>query len=296
MNKDLKLKRRDLIILLYAAGIVLAALVYFLYFQPKLQENEAAATENFSLLTQYQNLATLNAKQEEYKSKIETDKLEIEQMTQNFPADIKAEDEILYARKLETDLGIAVSDVGVTDPILIYSLASGSPTEDGTASANTASTTSAASSADTTESDAAAAATDSATTVNGTLGGNAASQAASALQNAAGTGASSEDTGVLYSTPVSMTFTSTYDQFKDLLDTVPKNEEKQSIESVSATYDTTTGNLMGTIVINKFLMTGTNQVYTPPDDTAVPKGTQNIFGTVTAPAEQTAQAAESTGS
>lgn len=296
MNKDLKLKRRDLIILLYVAGIVLAALVYFLYFQPKLQENEAAATENFSLLTQYQNLATLSAKQEEYKSKIETDKLEIEQMTQNFPADIKAEDEILYARKLETDLGIAVSDVGVTDPILIYSLASGSPTEDGTASANTASTTSTASSADTTESDAAAAATDSATTVNGTLGGNAASQAASALQNAAGTGASSEDTGVLYSTPVSMTFTSTYDQFKDLLDTVPKNEEKQSIESVSATYDTTTGNLMGTIVINKFLMTGTNQVYTTPDDTAVPKGTQNIFGTVTAPAEQTAQAAESTGS
>ncbi len=271
-------KKRDLVILVYLAGIVVAALMYFLYFSPRLAANETQAAENASLQAQYTTLSGLKAKQAEYQAKIKTDNDEITKMQEEFPGDIKAEDEILYARQLETTFGVTIPTVGVSDPVMVYSLADGSGEQDtAAAAANTDSTT-----ADTTEKDAAAAATDSATTVTGSAD-KAASAAASSLENAVTT-AGSQDTGILYSTPLAMTFTSTYDGLKNILEAIPVNQNKQSIESVSAAFDTTTGNISGTITLNKFYLIGANRTYIEPNITGVPTGTDNIFGTVT-PAE-----------
>lgn len=294
---DLKIKRRDIIILLYLAGIVAAALVYFLYFSPKMEENASAQETLTQLEMQYNSTSALKAKQTDYETKTASDKTAISQMIQEFPADVKSEDEILYARKLETDNGLTVSSVGITDPIMVYSLADGAPGEnDGTTAASTTSSASTTTSTDTTESDISAAATGTGETVNGTLGGDAASQAASALQNATGTGASAEDTGILYKTQLNMTFTSTYEGFKSMLNSIPTDTAKQSISNVTASFDTTTGNLMGTIVIDKFYMTGTTQGYVPPSINDVSVGTDNVFGTVTPAADSAAEeaAAEST--
>ena len=81
-----------------------------------------------------------------------------------------------------------------------------------------------------------------------------------------------------------------------MLNSIPTDTAKQSISNVTASFDTTTGNLMGTIVIDKFYMTGTTQGYVPPSINDVSVGTDNVFGTVTPAADSAAEeaAAEST--
>ena len=53
-----------------------------------------------------------------------------------------------------------------------------------------------------------------------------------------------------------------------------------TLDNVNASYDTSTGNLTGTIIVNMFSMTGTDNSYSEPDAGAVAYGTDNIFGTI----------------
>ena len=64
-----------------------------------------------------------------------------------------------------------------------------------------------------------------------------------------------------------------------------------TLDNVNASYDTSTGNLTGTIIVNIFSMSGTERTYTEPDAGSVAYGTDNIFGTVeqNAPAEASDQ-------
>ena len=53
-----------------------------------------------------------------------------------------------------------------------------------------------------------------------------------------------------------------------------------TLDNVNASYDTSTGNLTGTIIVNMFSMTGTDNSYSEPDAGDVAYGTDNIFGTI----------------
>lgn len=291
MTMNLKMPKKDLIILIYIAGIVVAVLVYFLYFSPRLAANDETSSEIMTLQSQYSELSALKAKQSDFNTKIASDNSAVDEMVKEFPANIQAEDQIIYTKKLESDYGVSISSVGLSEPTAVYSLATGTGTNE-TTGTNTQQTTETTASTST-ESDAAAAATESGTTVTGTLGGDTATQAASSAANAVSSASGTKDTGVLYSTTLNITFTSDYDGFKKILDAAANNSAKQSIQSATATFDSTTGNLMGTLVINQFFMTGTNQTYSTPDLSGVPSGTTNIFGTVT-PVTTDDQTAEAT--
>lgn len=82
-----------------------------------------------------------------------------------------------------------------------------------------------------------------------------------------------------YHSTLSITFRATYQALKDSIDIINSNPEKMNIASISASYDTETGNLSGTLVINQYAMIGTGKTYEPPVIDGVNIGTDSIFGT-----------------
>ena len=91
-----------------------------------------------------------------------------------------------------------------------------------------------------------------------------------------------------------MQFNGTYAGLKEAVTYLAQQNGRMTLDNVNASYDTSTGNLTGTIIVNMFSMTGTDNSYSEPDAGDVAYGTDNIFGTIeqAAPAEATEQNAD----
>ena len=81
----------------------------------------------------------------------------------------------------------------------------------------------------------------------------------------------------LYRAPVTYEFKSTYDGLKGMADYVFAQNDKKSIEALSAAYDDATGNLTGTLDMNMFYMVGTGKDHVPATIPSVPTGVSNVF-------------------
>lgn len=81
-------------------------------------------------------------------------------------------------------------------------------------------------------------------------------------------------------TPYELTVSGTYKQIKKALDWISKNNEHMSTTNISLTYDSSTGKLSGTIMVNYFAMNGNGVPYEEPDISGILIGSKNIFGTV----------------
>ena len=81
----------------------------------------------------------------------------------------------------------------------------------------------------------------------------------------------------LYKAPVNYGFKSTYDGLKGMVDYVFAQNDKKSVETVSAAYNTETGNLEGSLVMNMYYMVGTGKDHTPATIPSVPTGVSNVF-------------------
>ncbi|MBR6148832.1 MAG: hypothetical protein IKQ44_10855 [Lachnospiraceae bacterium] len=92
---------------------------------------------------------------------------------------------------------------------------------------------------------------------------------------------SSEEEGAtqlhLYKAPVNYGFKSTYDGLKGMADYVFAQNDKKSIETLSAAYNTETGNLEGSLSMNMYYMVGTGKDHTPATIPSVPTGVSNVF-------------------
>ena len=81
----------------------------------------------------------------------------------------------------------------------------------------------------------------------------------------------------LYKAPVNYGFKSTYDGLKGMVDYVFAQNDKKSVETVSAAYNNETGNLEGSLVMNMYYMVGTGKDHTPATIPSVPTGVSNVF-------------------
>ena len=82
---------------------------------------------------------------------------------------------------------------------------------------------------------------------------------------------------VLYRTQDTMQFTGTYASLKDMVDYLADQTGRMTLDNVNASFDSSTGNLSGSITVNLFFMAGTGQTYTEPDAGSVAYGTDNNF-------------------
>ena len=274
----MKVSMRDKKILLMFIGILVFFVGWYFGYRPQMEKADQIEDLNGALEEQLQDLLELAANKDFYVSETASIKDKISEYISEFPADVRPEDGIVLANKMENELGFKITNVGVGEKEFVASL-DGSSEED------------LAQSQDQTMSEQANAQTqEQIDNIEGTD-----SQAEEALQNASDAAAADQSSDsqvpVLYRTQVTLQFNGTYAELKKAVLYVADQSGRMTLDNVNASYDTSTGNLTGTIIVNIFSMSGTERTYTEPDAGSVAYGTDNIFGTVeqNAPAEASDQ-------
>lgn len=274
----MKVSMRDKKILLMFIGILVFFVGWYFGYRPQMEKADQIEDLNGALEEQLQDLLELAENKDFYVSETASIKDKISEYISEFPADVRPEDGIVLANKMENELGFQITNVGVGEKEFVASIDGSSEEE-------------LAQSQDQTMSEQANAQTQE--QINNIEGTD--SQAEADLQNASDAAAADQSSDsqvpVLYRTQVTLQFNGTYAGLKKAVLYVADQSGRMTLDNVNASYDTSTGNLTGTIIVNIFSMTGTDRTYTEPDAGSVAYGTANIFGTVeqNAPAEASDQ-------
>ena len=245
---------------------------------------EAANIEaaNKPLEERLSNLLELAGNRDFYISETENAQNKINEYVSKFPSDVKEENGIVLAQNIENSLGMQISNVGIATKEFVASI-DGS-TEEEIAEQN-----------ETMSEQANSQTREQIDEIEGTD-----SKAAEELQNAADIAAaladSTSQTPVLYRTQDTLEFTGTYANLKDVVAYLAEQTGRLTVDNMNASYDTSTGYLTGSIVVNMFSMTGTGNIYTEPDAGQVVYGTSNLFGTLEKAAANAAQTSEENSS
>ena len=264
---DMNISMRDKKILLMFLGVGVFATGYFFGYRPQMEEAQSIQASNESLQERLDELLKLAENKDYYLEETESLNAKVDEYTSAFPADIRPEDGIVLSMNMENSLDMQISNVGLGTREFVAAL-DGS-TEDPLANMP-----------DQTLSEQANAQTQSQIDeIEGTdVQGDKERQAASDAEVA-----SLSDTltsPVLYRIQDSMQFTGTYASLKDMVDYLADQAGRMTLDNVNASFDSSTGNLSGSITVNLFAMAGTGKTYTEPDAGSVAYGTSNIFGTI----------------
>lgn len=264
---DMNISMRDKKILLMFLGVGIFAAGYFFGYRPQMEEAESIQASNAPLQERLNDLLKLAENKDFYLEETDSINAKIDEYTSAFPADIRSEDGIVLSMNMEDSLDMQISNVGLGTREFIAAL-DGS-TEDPLIDMP-----------DQTLSEQANAQTQEqideieGTDVQGDKERQAASDEEVANLNETLT------TPVLYRTQDSMQFTGTYASLKDMVDYLAEQSGRMTLDNVNASFDSSTGNLTGSITVNLFSMAGTGKTYTEPDAGSVAYGTDNIFGTI----------------
>ena len=264
---DMNISMRDKKILLMFLGVGIFAAGYFFGYRPQMEEAESIQASNASLQERLNDLIKLAENKDFYLEETDSINAKIDEYTSAFPADIRSEDGIVLSMNMENSLDMQISNVGLGTREFIAAL-DGS-TEDPLLNMP-----------DETLSEQANAQTQEqldeieGADVQGDKERQNASDEEVANLNQTFT------TPVLYRTQDSMQFTGTYASLKDMVDYLADQSGRMTLDNVNASFDSSTGNLTGSITVNLFSMAGTGKTYTEPDAGSVAYGTDNIFGTI----------------
>lgn len=279
----MNISMRDKKLLLMFSGVAVFGLGWFFGYRPQMEEAANIEAANKPLEERLSNLLELAGNRDFYISETESAQNKINEYVAKFPSDVKEENGIVLAQNIENSLGMQISNVGIATKEFVASI-DGS-TEEEIAEQN-----------ETMSEQANSQTREQIDEIEGTD-----SKAAEELQNAADIAAaladSTSQTPVLYRTQDTLEFNGTYANLKDVVAYLAAQSGRLTIDNMNASYDTSTGYLTGSIVVNMFSMTGTGNIYTEPDAGQVAYGTSNLFGTLErAAAANAAQTSEENSS
>ena len=278
----MNISMRDKKLLLMFSGVVVFGLGWFFGYRPQMEEAANIEATNKPLEERLSNLLELAGNRDFYISETENAQNKINEYVSKFPSDVKEENGIVLAQNIENSLGMQISNVGIATKEFVASI-DGS-TEEEIAEQN-----------ETMSEQANSQTREQIDEIEGTD-----SKAAEELQNASDIAAAQADstsqTPVLYRTQDTLEFTGTYANLKDVVAYLAEQTGRLTVDNMNASYDTSTGYLTGSIVVNMFSMTGTGNTYTEPDAGQVAYGTSNLFGTLEKATANAAQTSEENGS
>lgn len=279
----MNISMRDKKLLLMFSGVAVFGLGWFFGYRPQMEEAANIEAANKPLEERLSNLLELAGNRDFYISETENAQNKINEYVSKFPSDVKEENGIVLAQNIENSLGMQISNVGIATKEFVASI-DGS-TEEEIAEQN-----------ETMSEQANSQTREQIDEIEGTD-----SKAAEELQNASDIAAAQADstsqTPVLYRTQDTLEFNGTYANLKDVVAYLAEQTGRLTVDNMNASYDTSTGYLTGSIVVNMFSMTGTGNIYTEPDAGQVAYGTSNLFGTLEqAAAANAAQTSEENGS
>lgn len=278
----MNISMRDKKLLLMFSGVAVFGLGWFFGYRPQMEEAANIEAANKPLEERLSNLLELAGNRDFYISETENAQNKINEYVSKFPSDVKEENGIVLAQNIENSLGMQISNVGIATKEFVASI-DGS-TEEEIAEQN-----------ETMSEQANSQTREQIDEIEGTD-----SKAAEELQNASDIAAAQADstsqTPVLYRTQDTLEFTGTYANLKDVAAYLAEQTGRLTVDNMNASYDTSTGYLTGSIVVNMFSMTGTGNTYTEPDAGQVAYGTSNLFGTLEKATANAAQTSEENGS
>lgn len=263
----MKMSRNLLRILIMVAGILVLVIV-IMYVKPSLDEQRTILeTTNRQLTEKLSEIQQLEDNLASYRTQTVEFEEENEKILSSFPAEVRIEDAILYAKELAEKMDMEITTVGGTTGTLLYSMQ-----EVGMDAA-----------AETTSEDAELASDTSADSGQETAA------------DATSTQSADDDLGIitsamvekpnynLYDMMISYDFKVDYNNLKKVFKAVLGDDNKKNISSISLVYDTESGILTGNLSLNMYFVTGTEKVYESPSlgSGKVKKGKANLFGTIT---------------
>ena len=265
----MSISTRDKKILLMFSGVAVFAAGYFFGYRPQMSKAEEIETASVPLETRLNELLEMAKNKEFYVEETNRYNQEVSDYVAQFPADVKEEDGILLARDMENALDMEVSNIGISTRNFIASLDGSTEEEIGEL-------------VDQTLSEKANEQTqEQINEVEGT-DTKAEEALADATEAAVSDAADLTDLTVLFRRLDTLQFNGTYDSLKDAVDYLASRSGRMTLDSVDASFDASTGNLIGTITVNMFSMTGTGSTYTEPDAGSVALGRKDLFGTIDA--------------
>ena len=265
----MSISTRDKKILLMFSGVAVFAAGYFFGYRPQMSKAEEIETASAPLETRLNELLEMAKNKEFYVEETSKYNQEVSDYVAQFPADVKEEDGILLARDMENTLDMEVSNIGISTRNFIASLDGSTEEEIGEL-------------VDQTLSEKANEQTqEQIDEIEGT-DTKAEEALADATEAAVSDAADLTDQTVLFRRLDTLQFNGTYDSLKDAVDYLASRSGRMTLDSVDASFDASTGNLIGTITVNMFSMTGTGSTYTEPDAGSVALGRKDLFGTIDA--------------
>ena len=263
----MSISTRDKKILLMFSGVAVFAAGYFFGYRPQMSKAEEIETASVPLETRLNELLEMAKNKEFYVEETSKYNQEVSDYVAQFPADVKEEDGILLARDMENTLDMEVSNIGISTRDFIASLDGSTEEEIGEL-------------VDQTLSEKANEQTqEQIDEIEGT-DTKAEEALADATEAAVSDAENLTDLTVLFRRLDTLQFSGTYESLKDAVDYLASRSGRMTLDSVDASFDASTGNLMGTITVNMFSMTGTGSTYTEPDAGSVALGRKDLFGTI----------------
>ena len=262
----MSISTRDKKILLMFSGVAVFAAGYFFGYRPQMSKAEEIETASAPLETRLNELLEMAKNKEFYVEETNRYNQEVSDYVAQFPVDVKEEDGILLARDMENALDMEVSNIGISTRNFVASLDGSTEEEIGEL-------------VDQTLSEKANEQTqEQIDEIEGT-DTKAEEALADATEAAVSDAADLTDLTVLFRRLDTLQFNGTYDSLKDAVDYLASRSGRMTLDSVDASFDASTGNLIGTITVNMFSMTGTGSTYTEPDAGSVALGRKDLFGT-----------------
>lgn len=246
----MKVKKSEIQLLIAVIGVLIAVCTYFLVYSKFNEKSDALETQNATLSSQVATLEILDQRKADYIEATEKMQSYITNFENRFPADILPEDSIMMVKTLEDYTRTEVANIAFSaESEVAYA-----PAADTAAAA-----TDATAATDTTATDAAATTTTASTSPVST------------------DGTVYADTH-MYEVPLSISISCTYDDFKGLVRYIYNQQERESIQGVSISYNETDGMLTGNMTMNTYYLLGTDKVYSSPYIPDMQMGVDTIFG------------------
>ena len=248
----MKVKKSEIQLLIAVIGVLIAVCTYFLVYSSFNEKSDALEAQNATLSSQVATLEILDQRKADYIEATEKMQSYITNFENRFPADILPEDSIMMVKTLEDYTRTEVANIAFgSEAEVVYTPAADAATTTADATAAT----------DTTATDAAATTTTASTSPVST------------------DGTAYADTH-MYEVPLSISISCTYDDFKGLVRYIYNQQERESIQGVSISYNETDGMLTGNMTMNTYYLLGTDKVYSSPYIPDMQMGVDTIFGNV----------------
>lgn len=246
------LSARDKMILIIVLGLVIVGCVYFFIFRSNIADAEEIEATNAGLETELASLQSMDANRQATEEDTTAKKAMIQEMLNAFPSEVTEEKVIEIIKDMEDETKVVVSSIGFNMDQQFY------PDPAAMAAAEAA----AAEGGEGTE--------EAATTETAPVTETAPAEGGEFVLNV--------DNLIGYKHDITLSFVGTYDQVRDMIDYINKATDKMRFSTLSLAYNTTDGNLNGSMSLSMYAIYGNGKEYVEPTIKNVKLKVDSIFG------------------